>query len=140
MGNLRQKTPPFTPQLDNEEDAGYFDDFEDDEMMMKYKDVFARQEQNEQLLEKSNTTTTTTTTTTTKNGKRFSPGSKFNDNFIGFTFKHKSNPNNKFTNGSGNTGRYGNGNGNNNNNGEINLLNMVENGIGMEMEILDQVD
>ncbi|KGR11520.1 hypothetical protein MG5_02063 [Candida albicans P57072] len=129
-GNLRQKTPPFTPQLDNEEDAGYFDDFEDDEMMMKYKDVFARQEQNEQLLEKSNTTTTTTTTTTTKNGKRFSPGSKFNDNFIGFTFKHKSNPNNKFTNGSGNTGRYGNGNGNNNNNGEINLLNMVENGIG----------
>ena len=139
MGNLRQKTPPFTPQLDNEEDAGYFDDFEDDEMMMKYKDVFARQEQNEQLLEKSNTTTTTTTTTT-KNGKRFSPGSKFNDNFIGFTFKHKSNPNNKFTNGSGNTGRYGNGNGNNNNNGEINLLNMVENGIEMEMEILDQVD
>lgn len=51
--NLREKTPPFTPQLDNEEDAGYFDDFEDEEMMMKYKDVFARQEQNEVLLEKS---------------------------------------------------------------------------------------
>ena len=51
--NLRERTPPFTPQLDNEEDAGYFDDFEDEEMMMKYKDVFARQEHNEQLLEKS---------------------------------------------------------------------------------------
>ncbi|KAI5966175.1 DBF2 [Candida pseudojiufengensis] len=75
--NLRSKTPPFTPQLDNEEDAGYFDDFEDEEMMMKYKDVFARQEQNEQLLNN-------------KNG-----GFKQN-NFIGFTFKHKSNPNNKF--------------------------------------------
>jgi len=51
---LREKTPPFTPQLDNEEDAGYFDDFEDEESMQKYKDVFARQEHNEQLLEDSN--------------------------------------------------------------------------------------
>ncbi|CAX43878.1 serine/threonine-protein kinase, transcription and stress response, putative [Candida dubliniensis CD36] len=129
--NLRLKTPPFTPQLDNEEDAGYFDDFEDDEMMMKYKDVFARQEQNEQLLEKSNNNNEGITTINTKFGKRFN-GSKFNDNFIGFTFKHKSNPNNKFTNG--NTNRYANNNNNNNNNnynnnnGEINLLNMVENG------------
>ncbi|KAI3406284.2 DBF2 [Candida oxycetoniae] len=88
--NLRQRTPPFTPQLDNEEDAGYFDDFEDEEMMAKYKDVFARQEQNEQLLEKSNSTAK----------RRF-----LENNFIGFTFKHKSNPNNKF------------------NSGEINLLN-----------------
>ncbi|WEJ92851.1 serine/threonine-protein kinase dbf2 [Yamadazyma tenuis] len=73
---LRQKTPPFTPQLDNEEDAGYFDDFEDEESMMKYKDVFERQNYNEKLL----------------------MGSKKlkNSNFIGFTFKHKSNPNNKF--------------------------------------------
>lgn len=79
--NLRERTPPFTPQLDNEEDAGYFDDFEDEEMMMKYKDVFARQEQNEQLLERSNV-------------KRVGQ-----NNFIGFTFKHKSNPNNKFGTG-----------------------------------------
>ncbi|KAG5421601.1 DBF2 [Candida metapsilosis] len=86
--NLRERTPPFTPQLDNEEDAGYFDDFEDEEMMMKYKDVFARQEQNEQLLERGNVK---------KMGQ---------NNFIGFTFKHKSNPNNKFGTG------------------EINLLNM----------------
>ncbi|ODV81981.1 kinase-like protein [Suhomyces tanzawaensis NRRL Y-17324] len=81
--NLRMKTPPFTPQLDNEEDAGYFDDFEDEEMMMKYKDVFARQEHNEQLLEKSS-------------GKNKVLGQ---NNFIGFTFKHKLNPNNKFANG-----------------------------------------
>ncbi|GEQ69039.1 hypothetical protein JCM33374_g2710 [Metschnikowia sp. JCM 33374] len=81
--NLRQRAPPFTPQLDNEEDAGYFDDFEDEESMMKYKDVFARQEQNETLLE-----------STQANGRR-----PVNNNFIGFTFKHKSNPNNKFQNG-----------------------------------------
>lgn len=79
--NLRQRTPPFTPQLDNEEDAGYFDDFEDEESMMKYKDVFARQEQNESLLEHGGV-------------KKLG-----NNNFIGFTFKHKLNPNNKFQNG-----------------------------------------
>ncbi|KAK6464074.1 protein kinase [Scheffersomyces coipomensis] len=92
--NLREKTPPFTPQLDNEEDAGYFDDFEDEEMMMKYKDVFARQEHNESLLDKSSSAASK---------KR---SSQLQHNFIGFTFKHKSNPNNKFANG------------------EINLLNM----------------
>ncbi|KAM9888113.1 hypothetical protein OXX79_013137, partial [Metschnikowia pulcherrima] len=80
--NLRSRPPPFTPQLDNEEDAGYFDDFEDEESMAKYKDVFARQEQNETLLE------------TARGG-----GRRSNSNFIGFTFKHKSNPNNKFQNG-----------------------------------------
>lgn len=84
---IRDKSPPFTPQLDNEEDAGYFDDFEDEESMQKYKDVFARQEHNETLLEKGG-------------NKKIA-----NSNFIGFTFKHKSNPNNKF-------------------NGEINLLNL----------------
>lgn len=78
---LREKVPPFTPQLDSEEDAGYFDDFEDMESMKKYKDVFARQEHNEQFLEKSGT-------------KRLGQ-----NNFIGFTFKHKLNPNNKFQQG-----------------------------------------
>lgn len=77
---LRERLPPFTPQLDNEEDAGYFDDFEDEESMMKYKDVFARQEQNESLLEAGS-------------------GGRGVGNFIGFTFKHKLNPNNKFQNG-----------------------------------------
>ncbi|RLV95767.1 Cell cycle protein kinase DBF2 [Spathaspora sp. JA1] len=97
---LRERTPPFTPQLDNEEDAGYFDDFEDEEMMMKYKDVFARQEQNEQLLEKSGAN---------NNNKKFQQ-----NNFIGFTFKHKSNPNNKFGNGEINLLNIGNGVSNNN--------------------------
>lgn len=87
---IREKTPPFTPQLDNEEDAGYFDDFEDEESMQKYKDVFARQEHNELLLDKAG-------------GK----GAGAN-NFIGFTFKHKLNPNNKLQ-------------------GEINLLNQGSN-------------
>lgn len=76
---LRTRSPPFTPQLDNEEDAGYFDDFEDEESMMKYKDVFARQEHNESLLE------------SVRPGRRTD-----GNNFIGFTFKHKLNPNNKF--------------------------------------------
>lgn len=79
--SLRSKSPPFTPQLDNEEDAGYFDDFEDEQSMMKYKDVFARQEQNESLLGLA--------TMNRKGG----------NNFIGFTFKHKSDPNSKFQNG-----------------------------------------
>lgn len=87
---MREKTPPFTPQLDNEEDAGYFDDFEDEESMQKYKDVFARQEHNEQLLEKG--------------GQKLGGA----NNFIGFTFKHKLNPNNKLQ-------------------GEINLLNLGSN-------------
>lgn len=81
--SLRSRTPPFTPQLDNEEDAGYFDDFEDEESMMKYKDVFARQEQNESLLD----------------NLRMGGNKLGSHNFIGFTFKHKSNPNNKFQNG-----------------------------------------
>lgn len=89
--NLRKRTPPFTPQLDNEEDAGYFDDFDDEEMMQKYKDVFARQEHNELLLERG----------ASKGVNK--------QNFIGFTFKHKLNPNNKF-------------------NGEINLLNGARQG------------
>lgn len=90
--HLRSKTPPFTPQLDNEEDAGYFDDFEDEESMMKYKDVFARQEQNESLLDGS------------KTGRNIAK-----NNFVGFTFKHKLNPNNHFQNGEINLLAGGNG-------------------------------
>lgn len=73
---LRENSAPFTPQLDNDEDAGYFDDFEDEESMLKYKDVFDRQNYNEKLLVNSR--------------------KQKNSNFIGFTFKHKLNPNNKF--------------------------------------------
>lgn len=49
--------------------------------MAKYKDVFARQEQNESILDKAS-------------GRNVGK-----NNFIGFTFKHKLNPNNRFQNG-----------------------------------------
>lgn len=64
--NLRNRIPPFTPQLDDEEDAGYFDDFNNDEDMAKYKEVMAKREAIEKM------------------------DNKGIDNryFIGFTFKH----------------------------------------------------
>ncbi|CAI7306046.1 CGH_3_collapsed_G0020940.mRNA.1.CDS.1 [Saccharomyces cerevisiae] len=40
---LRTSSPPFIPQLDDETDAGYFDDFTNEEDMAKYADVFKRQ-------------------------------------------------------------------------------------------------
>ncbi len=63
---LRNRIPPFTPQLDDEEDAGYFDDFSNDEDMAKYKEVMAKRAAIEKM------------------------GDKNVDNryFIGFTFKH----------------------------------------------------
>ncbi|ODQ77863.1 hypothetical protein BABINDRAFT_163240 [Babjeviella inositovora NRRL Y-12698] len=70
---VRTKSPPFVPQLDGEEDAGYFDDFDNEEDLNKYKDVKAKQEQAERLAE-------------TLKGE--------NKRLIGFTFKHKANPNN----------------------------------------------
>ncbi|CEP61588.1 serine/threonine-protein kinase LALA0_S03e06238g [Lachancea lanzarotensis] len=42
--NLRNLSPPFIPQLDNETDAGYFDDFSSEADMAKYADVFKRQD------------------------------------------------------------------------------------------------
>ncbi|SCW01860.1 LAFE_0E08878g1_1 [Lachancea fermentati] len=42
--NLRNTSPPFIPQLDNETDAGYFDDFTSEADMAKYADVFKRQD------------------------------------------------------------------------------------------------
>lgn len=65
--SLRSRVPPFTPELDNEEDAGYFDDFGNEEDMAKYKDVMAKKAEIERMGEK-----------------------KVDDGyFIGFTFKHK---------------------------------------------------
>lgn len=69
---MRTRPPPFVPLLDLEEDAGYFDDFENEADMNKYKDVKAKQEQAERAA------------ASVKNVQRF----------IGFTFKHKGNPNN----------------------------------------------
>lgn len=76
---LLEKVPPFTPQLDNDEDAGYFDDFTNKNMMKKYKEVFERQDRNEKLIKDMN-----------------NDFKKNQINFIGFTFKHKLNPNNEF--------------------------------------------
>lgn len=69
--SLRNKVPPFTPQLDDEEDAGYFDDFNDEDDMAKYKDVMAKREQIEKMSDRSSR-------------------GDINKNFVGFTFKHKS--------------------------------------------------
>ncbi|CAY70802.1 Ser/Thr kinase involved in transcription and stress response [Komagataella phaffii GS115] len=71
--NLRSRKPPFVPDLDNEEDAGYFDDFNNEQHLAKYKDVMLKREEDE----------------------RKAQGSCRGDykNFIGFTFKHKNDPN-----------------------------------------------
>lgn len=70
--NLRSIVPPFIPQLDNEEDAGYFDDFENEADMAKYKDVIAKRARDEREALHSVRTD--------------------QKNFVGFTFKHKGNP------------------------------------------------
>lgn len=69
---LRETIPPFIPQLDNEEDAGYFDDFENESDMAKYKDVMAKREQD---------------VLNAQHSVRVDA-----KNFVGFTFKHKGNP------------------------------------------------
>lgn len=51
--SLRKMSPPFIPQLDSETDAGYFDDFNNNEDMAKYAEVFKRQTKLSSLLEKS---------------------------------------------------------------------------------------
>ncbi|QPG73511.1 serine/threonine-protein kinase dbf2 [Brettanomyces nanus] len=70
--NLRERVPPFTPQLDNEEDAGYFDDFTCEDDMAKYKDVIAKRERDEKIAQSS-----------IKADQK---------SFVGFTFKHRDNP------------------------------------------------
>jgi cell cycle protein kinase DBF2 len=64
---LRDSNPPFIPQLDNEADAGYFDDFSNDADMAKYKEVMDKRNQVESLAEKDDLPSRA---------------------FIGFTFKH----------------------------------------------------
>lgn len=68
--SLRETQPPFIPDLDDEEDAGYFDDFENEEHMAKYQSVLAKRQAEEALA--LNVATDGT-------------------NFVGFTFKHKGN-------------------------------------------------
>ena len=71
--NLRdaEKGPkaPFVPQLEGETDAGYFDDFESEKDMAKYKEVHEKQRQLEEMAERGE-----------KMGKSL---------FVGFTFRHR---------------------------------------------------
>ena len=64
---LRQLSPPFTPQLDNETDAGYFDDFTNEADMAKYADVFKRQDKLAAMVDDP----------------------EVDSKLIGFTFRHK---------------------------------------------------
>lgn len=66
---LRQSTPPFIPQLDNETDAGYFDDFSNESDMAKYKEVLEKRSQVENLADRGVPLPSRA--------------------FIGFTFKHQ---------------------------------------------------
>ncbi|CDK25697.1 unnamed protein product [Kuraishia capsulata CBS 1993] len=72
--HLRERVPPFTPQLDDEEDAGYFDDFTNEADLAKYKEVMRKRAADER--------------TADKGGRGVD-----SKNFVGFTFKHKKNPN-----------------------------------------------
>ena len=71
--NLRdpEKGPraPFVPQLEGETDAGYFDDFDSEKDMAKYKEVHEKQRQLEEMAERGE-----------KMGKSL---------FVGFTFRHR---------------------------------------------------
>lgn len=60
---------PFVPQLEGETDAGYFDDFESEKDMAKYKEVHEKQRQLEEMAERGE-----------KMGKSL---------FVGFTFRHR---------------------------------------------------
>ncbi len=51
---LRSKTPPFIPDLNGEEDVGYFDDFSNEADMAKYKEVHAKEAQIDRLEDRGN--------------------------------------------------------------------------------------
>ncbi|SCU90067.1 LAME_0E06920g1_1 [Lachancea meyersii CBS 8951] len=65
--NLRSISPPFIPQLDNETDAGYFDDFSSEADMAKYADVFKRQDKLTAMMDDSDVVS----------------------KLVGFTYRHK---------------------------------------------------
>lgn len=64
---LRTSSPPFIPQLDDETDAGYFDDFTNEEDMAKYADVFKRQNKLSAMVDDS----------------------AIDSKLVGFTFRHR---------------------------------------------------
>ncbi|CCE63027.1 hypothetical protein TPHA_0D03940 [Tetrapisispora phaffii CBS 4417] len=67
FNGLRDLPPPFTPQLDSETDAGYFDDFTNEADMAKYADVFKRQNKLSALVDDS----------------------AVDSKLVGFTFRHR---------------------------------------------------
>jgi serine/threonine protein kinase len=66
---LRQTRAPFVPELDSETDAGYFDDFSNEQDMAKYKEVHEKQHALETMAERNDAM-----------GKSL---------FVGFTFRHR---------------------------------------------------
>jgi len=67
--HLREQRAPFVPELDSETDAGYFDDFENEADMAKYKEVHDKQEALEGMADRDD---------------KMSKGL-----FVGFTFRHR---------------------------------------------------
>lgn len=71
FATLRTVHPPFIPQLDNEEDVGYFDDFSNEEHMARYADVFKRQDRLTAMVDDSMS----------------------DSKLVGFTFRHRNGKN-----------------------------------------------
>ncbi|KAL4989407.1 kinase-like domain-containing protein [Aspergillus falconensis] len=69
FSRLREQRPPFVPQLDSETDAGYFDDFENEADMAKYKEVHDKQRALEEMADRD---------------EKMAKGL-----FVGFTFRHR---------------------------------------------------
>ncbi|KTW27424.1 hypothetical protein T552_02402 [Pneumocystis carinii B80] len=66
---LRQQEAPFVPDLDSEFDHGYFDDFTNENDMLKYKEVYEKQSSVESMEDRHEKVPLTT--------------------FVGFTYKHQ---------------------------------------------------
>jgi len=66
---LRETRAPFVPELDSETDAGYFDDFTNEEDMAKYKEVHDKQMALEGMAEREEEMSKSL--------------------FVGFTFRHR---------------------------------------------------
>ncbi|KAI9809292.1 MAG: hypothetical protein M1825_002583 [Sarcosagium campestre] len=69
FSRLRELKPPFVPELDSDTDAGYFDDFTNEEDMAKYKEVHDKQAALEEMEDRKE-----------KMNKAL---------FVGFTFRHR---------------------------------------------------
>ncbi|GMM49717.1 serine/threonine-protein kinase [Starmerella bacillaris] len=68
FAEIRSQKPPFIPDLDGDADPGYFDDFENEADMAKYKEVMNKRQQVEEM---------------EGQGQEMK-----NNDFIGFTYRH----------------------------------------------------